>query len=182
MRIAGIPVRGAQAGSALVVTLILLTVLTVVGVAGMGVSILQQRMAGNLRDGIQVFEATESALRLCEKYVLAGRSDATGRSDTAELAEFAMGTAVAPVQAELFRPAPAEPLAAKGATDYRLRCLIEFTGPADVSRTGDSVRRPGVGGGRTGYRITAAGARVRKGRIGPVRPTVILQSDVLTRD
>lgn len=182
MRIAGSPVHGKQAGSALVVTLILLTVLTVVGVAGMGVSILQQRMAGNLRDGIQVFEATESALRLCEKYVLAGRSDASGRSDTAELAGFSAGAAVAPARAELFRPASADSLAAEGVTAYRLRCLIEFTGPADASRTGDSLRRPGVGGGRAGYRITAAGARVRKDAAGPARPTVILQSDVLTRD
>lgn len=174
--------RKRQAGSALIVSLILLAVLTVIGVAGMGAAILQERMAGNLQDGMQVFEAAESSLRLCEERVLAGDSDASGRADAGESAAFEAGASLVPARAELFRPAPANTLSAKGATEYRLRCLIEFTGPVDASLVGGSVRRPAVAADLAGYRVTAAGARIPADTAGPVRPTVILQSDVVTRD
>lgn len=171
-----------RTGSALVVTLLLLVVLTTLGIAGMGVTVLQQRMANNLQDNTQVFEAAESALRLCEKHVIAGDSDAGGRTDTGELADFSAGSPFTPARAELLRPRPAEPLAAAGATEYRLRCLIEFTGPVDASRIGGSVRRPATVDDFAGYRITAAGVRVPAEAVDTARPTVILQSDVVTRN
>lgn len=175
--------RPGQGGSALLVTLILLVVLTVIGIAGMGATILQERMASNVQDSAQVFEATESALRLCGNRVTAGSSNAVGEADSAELAAFQSGGALTTVnRAELFTPTPTNPLTAKGATEYQLRCLIEFTGPVDAARTGGSVRRPSASGNLVGYRVTAAGVRVRDGITDIQRPTVILQSDVVVRN
>lgn len=168
-----------QTGSALVVGLILLSALTLLGVAGMGASILQERMAGNLQNGVQVFAATESALRLCERRVLAGESEATGEAGPEVLSDFGAGLSVSPARAEVHRPAPAEPLTDKG--EYRLRCLIEFTGPLDGSRFGGSLRRPVAAIRFVGYRVTATGARTRASAGAVARPTVILQSDVMAK-
>lgn len=174
--------RKRQGGSALIVTLILLLVITVIGVAGMGSTILQERMAGNMQDSAQVFEATESGLRLCGDHVDGGDSDAAGLADSDELATFQDGgDSLSPAQAELFVPVPDNPLTAKGTTEYQLQCLIEFTGPIDATRIGGSLRRPGAVGTLVGYRVTAAGARVAQGETDTARPTVLLQSDVVVR-
>ncbi|MDG4559697.1 MAG: PilX N-terminal domain-containing pilus assembly protein [Candidatus Competibacter sp.] len=58
-----------QRGAALVVGLILLVVITLVGVAAMRGTTLQEKMAGNLRDSNLSFQAAEAALRLCENLV-----------------------------------------------------------------------------------------------------------------
>lgn len=60
--------RGArwQTGSALFVALILLLVLTMLGVQGMRSNVMQERMAGNMRERNIAFQAAEAALRLGE--------------------------------------------------------------------------------------------------------------------
>lgn len=176
------PGRAEEGGSALLVTLILLVVLTVIGIAGMGASVLQERMAGNLQDSAQVFEATESALRLCTRRVDAGDSGALGQADADDWSDFETGGALSPDRAEAFQPTPDSPLTTKGATEYQLHCLIEFTGPVDAARSGGSVRRPSPSGNLVGYRITAGGVRVGDGETDRQRPTVILQSDVVVRN
>ncbi|MES1944405.1 putative Tfp pilus assembly protein [Salinisphaera sp. PC39] len=172
--------RRPHTGSALIVTLVLLLVLTVVGIAGMSATVLQERMAGNVQDSAQVFEAVESALRLCGNRVMAGDSDAVGEADADEMTDFKMGDeSESPDRAERVTPTPGSALTALGETGYQLRCLIEFTGPVDPARTGGSLRRPGAAGALVGYRVTAAGSRVPKGHSGTARPTVILQSDLV---
>lgn len=57
-----------QNGSALLVSLIMLLLLTLVAVAGMQGTILQERMTGNLRDRDLAFQAAEAALREGEAY------------------------------------------------------------------------------------------------------------------
>lgn len=52
-----------QAGSALIVSLLILIVLTVLGLAAMSTNSLEQKMAGNARQSDLAFQATESALR-----------------------------------------------------------------------------------------------------------------------
>jgi type IV pilus assembly protein PilX len=47
----------------LVISLVILMVMTVVGVTAMRGTALEERMAGNLRDGVLAFEAAEAALR-----------------------------------------------------------------------------------------------------------------------
>lgn len=63
-----------QRGAALIVGLIMLLLLTLIGVAGMRDTLLQEKMAGNMRDRELAFQAAESALRAAE-LVLAGTAE-----------------------------------------------------------------------------------------------------------
>jgi len=60
-----------QAGSALIVSLSILLVLTILGVSAMRTTSLEERMAGNARDAQMAFEAAEAALREGETFVVA---------------------------------------------------------------------------------------------------------------
>lgn len=57
----------AQRGTVLVVALVFLVIMTLLGVGAMQSSVLEERMAGNLRDDRVSFEAAESALRAGEQ-------------------------------------------------------------------------------------------------------------------
>jgi len=50
-------------GAVLIISLIMLIVMTLIGITAMRTSILEEKMAGNLRDRTSAFEAAESALR-----------------------------------------------------------------------------------------------------------------------
>lgn len=52
-----------ERGSALIVSLLILIVMTLIGITGVGSSSLQERMAGNTRDAALAFQAAEAALR-----------------------------------------------------------------------------------------------------------------------
>lgn len=58
-----------QQGSALIVTLSILLILTLLGISAMSTSTLQERMAGNARDAEVAFESAETAIRAAEKYI-----------------------------------------------------------------------------------------------------------------
>jgi type IV pilus assembly protein PilX len=60
--------RSDQRGSALIVSLIILIVMTVLGLTAMSGSGLQEKMAGNNRDMALAFQAAEAALRDGEAY------------------------------------------------------------------------------------------------------------------
>lgn len=53
-------------GSALIVALIILLLMTLIGTAGIQGTVMQERMAGNVRDRNLAFEAAEAALRAGE--------------------------------------------------------------------------------------------------------------------
>lgn len=55
-----------ETGSVLIVSLVMLLLLSLIGLAGMQTTIMQDRMAGNMRDKDMAFEATEAALREAE--------------------------------------------------------------------------------------------------------------------
>lgn len=61
MRQTVIPIR--ERGAALMVSLILLLILTLLGLSSVQNTTLQERMAGNYRSSVVAFEAAESALR-----------------------------------------------------------------------------------------------------------------------
>ncbi len=71
---------GGQRGSALIVSLVMLLLMTLVGVASMQGTILQERMSGNLRDRELAFEATETALRVGEGWAVANVPTALAES------------------------------------------------------------------------------------------------------
>ncbi|MGH8250596.1 MAG: pilus assembly PilX family protein [Steroidobacteraceae bacterium] len=56
----------AQQGAVLVISLILLLVMTVLGLAAMQITRMQERMAGNLRDSNVAFQGAEAGLRDAE--------------------------------------------------------------------------------------------------------------------
>ncbi|RMD78758.1 MAG: pilus assembly protein PilX [Gammaproteobacteria bacterium] len=61
--------RRAQRGSALVVSLLVLLVLTLLALAGTRSTTLEERMAGNFRDRHLAFQAAETALRDAEAFI-----------------------------------------------------------------------------------------------------------------
>jgi type IV pilus assembly protein PilX len=66
-RYANTPAR--QHGAALVVSLMLLLVLTILGITGMYTTTLEEKMAGNMRDREIAFEAAERTLRYAERWL-----------------------------------------------------------------------------------------------------------------
>lgn len=62
--------RASQQGAALVVSLLILLVLTLIGVTGMQTTSLEEKMTGNMRDRNLAFQSSESALRAGEDYLL----------------------------------------------------------------------------------------------------------------
>lgn len=58
-----------QKGSALIIGLILLLVITILAVSGVRESLLQERMSGNWHDRNMAFQATEGALREGERWL-----------------------------------------------------------------------------------------------------------------
>ena len=56
-------VRSGQAGAVLVTSLLFLLVMSLLGVTAMSVALLEEKMAGNLRDRSLAFQAAETALR-----------------------------------------------------------------------------------------------------------------------
>lgn len=57
-----------QQGSALIVSLLILIVMTLIGLTGIASSTLEEKMAGNTRDQALAFQAAEAALRDGEAY------------------------------------------------------------------------------------------------------------------
>ena len=66
------PIRPCQRGAALLVSLVMLLLLTLIALAGVSDSTLQQRMAHNSRQLNKSFQAAESALRHLEQQLEAG--------------------------------------------------------------------------------------------------------------
>lgn len=58
-----------QRGAVLVVSLIFLVVLTLIGVAAMQSTVLEEKMAGNVKDRNLAFQVAESAVREAEGYI-----------------------------------------------------------------------------------------------------------------
>ncbi len=63
--------KPAQAGAALIVSLLMLLVLTMLGVSAMQSTVLEEKMAGNYRNRNLAFNAAETALRDAEQYLAA---------------------------------------------------------------------------------------------------------------
>jgi len=61
--------KGAQRGAALIVAMVMLLAMTLLGVTAVRNTILQERMAGNLRDSNLAFQAAERALREGERFL-----------------------------------------------------------------------------------------------------------------
>lgn len=156
-------------GSALVISLVFLVVMTLIAVGAMRDTTLQERMAGNLRDRSLAFQAAEAALREGENWLLspAGRLTAGNLAD--ELADPATWDPAVdlPTQA----PTP-------GFSDGGLHSgnPVFHVSPPQISRSrGSALDIGGTGGSAVivSHEITARG-------VGGTNTTfVILQSTVV---
>jgi len=61
--------RERQGGAILITALMILLLLTIFGLSSMGTNILEEKMAGNMRDRNTAFQAAESALRAAEAWL-----------------------------------------------------------------------------------------------------------------
>lgn len=66
--------RYRQQGSALIIGLIVLLLLTILGLSAMQGSTMQERMSGNMKDRNSAFQASEAALREGERWVEANHA------------------------------------------------------------------------------------------------------------
>ncbi|WP_275097937.1 pilus assembly PilX family protein [Sedimenticola hydrogenitrophicus] len=73
-----------QGGAVLLVSLIFLILLTILGVSAMQTTLLQERMAGNMRDLNLAFQASEAALRGGEAWLPANTATAEAASELAD--------------------------------------------------------------------------------------------------
>lgn len=80
--------RHDQSGTALAVGLILLVVMTLLSVAGIRGTTMQERMASNLRDRNLAFQSAESALRAAEQVLASGGGSSAERVPTAGSIDF----------------------------------------------------------------------------------------------
>lgn len=82
---------GRQRGVALVVALILLVVITLIGLAAVGGTILQQKMASNQYDREVAFQTTEAAMRAAQQQVSANHNAAFIRDCSASSGNACLG-------------------------------------------------------------------------------------------
>ena len=67
-----------QRGAILIISLVILLVMTIIGVAAMQSTVLEEKMAGSLRDKSIAFQAAEAALRDAETTISSGSAPTVG--------------------------------------------------------------------------------------------------------
>ncbi len=158
-----------QQGSALVISLVFLVVMTLIAVGAMRDTTLQERMAGNLRDRSLAFQAAEGALREGENWLLSPAGRLTAGNLAAELPTPEAWNGVA--------PAPTQP-AAPGFSDGGLHSgnpLFHISPPQIARSRGSTLDISGSGGSDivVSHEVTARGVG------GSNTAVVILQSTVV---
>ena len=162
-----------QRGAVLVVSLLILLVMTVLGVAAMGSTTLQERMANNNRQQQVAFQAAEAALRAAETFRGNTISDATAlRTNFNSVVPVAgLYAERAPMTGVATYPLPAgfdiyddnDWLAAGSAVEVisltsvtqRPRYIIEYVGRVGAPPNDYSGKKPDTR--QFGFRITAIG-------------------------
>lgn len=123
------PNRAGQAGAALIMSLLMLLVLTLLAMSSMQGAVMQERMAGAQVDGLQAFEIAEAALRDGEAFV--DRNISTLNRFNGSDGLYAQGTAPDP-----FAPATWQEGASRTATAVQgvtPRYFIEYVGESGWS-------------------------------------------------
>jgi len=72
------PANASSQGGALIISLVILLIMTILGLTAMQTTMLQERMAGNMKDRNMAFQATEAALRTGENWVEANAAALQG--------------------------------------------------------------------------------------------------------
>jgi len=162
-----------QRGAVLIISLLILLVMTVLGVASMGTTTLQERMANNNRQQQVAFQAAEAALRTAEAFLAANISNITtlknnfnsGAPVTGLYAPRAPVTGVAtyplPASFDIYNDADwlvngnAVKVATVTSVTQKPRYIIEYVGRVGPPPLDYSGKKPDVR--QYGFRITAMG-------------------------
>lgn len=135
----------AQRGAILIVTLVMLLLLTLLALGSMRGTTLEERMAGNLRDESQAFQAAEMGQRVAEAWVTNAslatlQSMTTPRSVTINPPELQSTTySIAPLPGVTLRTAGVDIGSSKPITTSVVRILSKGQGAAqDLSSSGNS--------------------------------------------
>lgn len=146
-------------GSALIVSLIILLVMTLLGITAMSTTTLEEKMAGNMRDSNLAFQAAEAALR-------AGETMANGLSSPCGGPCFSGN---ADYLADTFWSTNGQAYSAIDVNNTYLAASPLFV-IEELDEDFDSIKKGDVETGRRYYRITARGTG------GSTTSRVVLQS------
>ena len=174
----GLSTQRHQAGISLFVVLILLLVMSVLGIAVLRSSGMQERMSANMRDRGLAFQAAEIALREAQEDVLGNVAleDLQYGKTLQELRLLGQGQCNAAQGICDASATPAEAPIARTATDGRSTYTIEYLGDAYGPKVGKScnVMSEDFECWRPTFRITARGRS-------PGLSEVFMQANVVSR-
>jgi len=165
--------RRRQVGMSLIMGLLFLALLSLLGLAGMSVSSLEERMAGNTQDRTLAFNAAESSLRDCET-VLQGASlpvfnGSNGMYQPAALGSTPVWKSINWTAAGTTRVHATTPTGAAAAP----RCIIEELPPQPNMGGSNSMaaNKPLPDAGI--FRITARGVGAKPGTVVMLQSTYV---------
>lgn len=158
------PIGRPQHGAALVVSLLFLLVLTMIGVASMQTTTLEEKMAGNMRDRGVALQAAESGIRDAEAFIESVASTAAFSGSNGLYGEY--HTASSPFLAATWSSnATSRAGTALQGISEAPRYFIRYTGTAAVDSS--SLKIKGYGEGSPGdvstFEITARGTGIAGG-------------------
>lgn len=180
-----------QQGVALFIVLMLLLVMTLLVLASMRSSLMNERMSGATYDRSLAFQLTESALREAEALVTASASPVFGyncvTNDTCQPTPtnaFQAGPASCTIGTNLcwVNSAVAQPTISAGRPQYYIEYLGEFNSSDSlgVSTSANQAQYGGAGGSPIAYRYRVT-ARSHNPATAPGRAVVVLQTTVVRR-
>ncbi len=163
----------AQRGSALIISLVILIVMTLIGLTGISTSSLEEKMAGNTRDRALAFQAAEAALRDGEAYFDDEIVAITAAFDGSNTGLYPAGSNPDVFSGETWENSRVYSDIIDD-VDTQPRYIIELLG--EIGGTGDTLNIQGYGEssgltGLTAVRVTARGTG------GSDNSVVILQSN-----
>jgi len=145
-----------QAGVALLLSLVILLVLSLLAISSMQGSVMQERMASAQRDGVIALETTESGLKEAET-VLDGLTDLDDFGSTTGFYDAADNNAPDPFAASTWTSGQSAAAIAGTAIDGRTpRYFFEYKGPVELSPEEDLPRNLKGGGGAGGEILESA--------------------------
>ena len=185
------PLPRRQRGVALFIVLMLLLVMTLLVLASMRSSLMNERMSGATYDRSLAFQLTESALREAEALVTASANPLFGyncvTNDTCDPAPsnaFQAGPTACVIGANLcwVNSAVAQPTVSAGRPQYYVEYLGQFNSDdaLGVSTSANQAQYGGAGGSPIAYRYRVT-ARSHNPATAPGRAVVVLQSTVVRR-
>ncbi len=142
-----------QRGAALVVSLMMLLVMTVIGVAAVQGNIMEERMAGNYRDHNLAFQAAEVALRDAEADI---SSRISGLANFAPNCTNGLCDATGGLS-QVWKDNAKEPNGVPLGTYTNATALSQVAQPPKYWIEGYKIQPPGSAAWKYQYRITAVG-------------------------